>query len=152
MRQGDQSSLGSDMAHETLAGEVALRIKLGCWQRQVVVGHRDVFGRRAEFDDFGAGRTFEDAVADLRRLQDAIAGIHDKRVALTFIDHPHPALAAEDGLKPELVEVDVVRHRSTIEDAEVRGDEGAAMALRQQITVAHTGATHTPLRVGGGAC
>ena len=113
-----------------------------------MVGNGDVLGGAANLHHLGAGRAFQHPVTNHGRLQHAVTGVHEEGFALAFIDHPDPALAAKNHLKPDLVEMHIVRHQPALQDADVRCNEGAAMALGQQVAVAQTGAPNTP----GGLC
>jgi DNA-binding transcriptional LysR family regulator len=95
-----------------------------------MVGQRDVLGRAGQLHHLGARQALQRAMADQRRLQHAVAGVHLEGLALPFVDHAHPALAAEDDLKAH--------------HADVRGDEGAAVPRGQQVAVAQAGPSHAP--------
>src|SRR5215472_7200735 len=87
-------------------------------------------------------------MADSRRLENAIAGVHYERRTLVFIDHLHPSRSAENHLKPHAVIVHVIRHRTAVRDANVRSDEAAAEAAGDQVAILHGRAPCSP---GAGA-
>ena len=95
--------------------------------------------RRADLDHLEAGRRFEHTVADLRRLQDAVAGEHHERLPLVLVDETHPARLHEDHLEADLVEVHVVGDGTTIRDRDVRRHEGATPTVGEQVPVPHAG-------------
>ena len=53
-----------------------------------------VLGRARDFHDFHCVGTFEYAVSDMRRLQNAVARMHDEWIALILIYHADPAPVA----------------------------------------------------------
>ena len=107
---------------------------------------RLVLGRRGDLHHLEPGRRLQYPVADLGRLQHAVALPQRERRALVLVDHPHPAPVAEDHLEPDPMEVHVVRDGAAVRDGDVRGDEAAALAIGQQIAVAHAGTAHHPRR------
>ena len=76
-------------------------------------------------------------MADLRRLQHAVAGDHHERIALVFVDEPDPARLDEDDLEADLVEVHVVGDGTALGDGDVRGDVGTAPTVGEQVAVSH---------------
>ena len=55
-------------------------------------------------------------MADPRRLQHAVAGVHHERLTLVLVDHADPALVTIDELELDRVVVDVVGHRPAVGD------------------------------------
>ena len=96
------------MTNESLAAEVTVGANLACRQCDQVLPPGFVLGGAADFDDFEARRGLQNPMADGRRLQDAIPGLHDEGRALVFVDHPHPTAAAIDELESDMVVVHVV--------------------------------------------
>ena len=76
--------------------------------------------------DEDAVRGFEHAVANLGRLNEAVAGGKPDRPALVLVDHIDPAAVAEDELEADRVVMDHVRHRAAVGDADVTRDDRAA--------------------------
>ena len=72
-------------------------------------------------------------MADLGRLEHAVAGLEDEGLALVLVDHPDPAPVAVDELEADAVVVDVVRHRAAVGDRDVGGDEAATLAIGQEV-------------------
>src|SRR3954469_5530294 len=99
----------------------------------------------ADLDDLEAGRGFENAVTDLRRLQDAVTGVHHERRALIFIDHPHPSGFAEDHLEAHTVVVHIIRYLAARWDLDMRGDKAPTQPARDEVAVIHSGAAGVPL-------
>jgi len=133
------------MPDEALPGEAALRQQMGRGKLHDMVGDGLVNGRAADLDHLEPRRSFEHPVADLRRLQHAIAGLEQEGLPLVLIDEARPALAAIDHLEADLVEMDIVGDRPAVGDADMRGDEAPAEAARDQIAILHAGA---PLATG----
>ena len=90
-------------------------------------------------------------MADQRRLEHAVAGVHDERLALVLVDHLHPPAHAVDHLEADPVEVHVVGDRSAVGDADVRRDEPSTLATRVEVAVLHPRAPDVPLVVVGRA-
>src|ERR1700690_2204293 len=103
-----------------------------------------VFGGRAYFDDLETGRGFEDAMANARRLQHAVAFAHDERRSLILIDNAHPAAPAIDHLKTDAVIMHVIVHRTAVGDADLRGDDAPAEAAGNEIAILHARAACDP--------
>jgi len=140
--------LPGDVAQKALATEIAPGIDAQVGQLQRMVGHGDVFSRCADLHHFGASRAAQHAMANPGRLQHTVISLHHERFTLVLVDHAHPAFAAEDGLKAELVEVQAVRHRPAVQHPDMRCDECAAVAFLNQVAVAQPGATHAPMVAG----
>ena len=113
----------------------------------LMVDGRDVFGGHANLDDLQVLGRFEHAVADLRRLDDAVAGSQDERRTLILVDQPDPAAVAEDQLKADRVVMDHVGHGSGVGDADVRRDDAAAQPPGIEIAIAHARPADHPRRV-----
>ena len=135
---------------ERLAVEGPLGTELGRRQREVVVDVGGMLGRARHLDHLQPGRALQHTVADAARLQHAVASLQDERLALVLVDDAHPTPAAVDDLEADAVVVDVVRHRSGVGDRDVRGDEPASLAPREQVPVVHRGPSDTAgVAVGG---
>ena len=134
------------VTQEALSGEVPLRIGRRRGELELVIDERRVLGGTRELDDLEARARLEHAVADARRLQHAVAGGELERFALALVHDAHPAAAAVDPLEAHAVPVHVVGHGPAVGDQDVRRDEAAALAARNQVAVAHPGA---PARPGG---
>ena len=53
-------------------------------------------------------------MADVRRLQDQVAGFHHERLALIFVDDAHPAAPDGDDLQGDAVKVDPIGDRPAV--------------------------------------
>jgi hypothetical protein len=131
---------------EALSVEEPIRSRDRRGQLEGGVGQRLVVGRTADLDHLRARRALEDAMADPRRLQDRVAGLQHERPPLVLVDDAEPSPAAVDHLEPDAVEVNVVRHRAAIGNGDVRGDEAAALPIRNQVSIAHSRPSHPPRR------
>ena len=98
----------------------------------------------ADFDHLEAVRGFQHPVTNFRRLQHAIARVQQEGIALILIDQAHPAGHAIDHLEADLVEMDVIGHRSALADADLGGDETPAEPARDQVAILHAGAAEAP--------
>ena len=79
-------------------------------------------------------------------LGDAITSVQPDHVALVFIEDINPASIAEDQLKTNGVIMNHVRHRATVRNSYMTGNDGAAKAAGDQVTIMHAGATNDPRR------
>jgi hypothetical protein len=70
--------------------------------------------------------------------------MHHERRSLFIIDHTYPALITVNHLKAYFVKMDVIRDRTTLRNADVRGDEASTLSIRNQVTVIHSGTTDFP--------
>jgi hypothetical protein len=131
--------------HETVpvGAEAARNIEGAGRQRGVGICPRLVFSRATDLDHHHVVGCFEHTMADGRRLQEAVALVHQHWFALILIGDAHPAAMAIDHLKAHVVEVHVVVHRSAVLDQNVRGDEAPAEAAWDQVAVTQAGAALT---------
>mmetsp|Transcript_27159 Transcript_27159/g.64521 ORF Transcript_27159/g.64521 Transcript_27159/m.64521 type:complete len:215 (+) Transcript_27159:338-982(+) len=129
------------MVHEPLATKHTGWIKLACWKGDGVLPEGVVQGGTTHFDHLKSVSALQHTVADLGRLEHAVAGFHDDGFTLVLINDTNPSLAAEDELEPHVVEMHVIWHRSTLGNADVRRDEPTAQARRDQIAVEHASAS-----------
>ena len=81
-------------------------------------------------------------MADLGRLQHAVTREHPEGFTLVFVDDIHPPFGDEDHLETDPMEVDPVRHVTAVIDPDVTRDEPSSPAIRQEVPILHTGATH----------
>ena len=65
-------------------------------------------------------------MANLGWLNKAITRPEGDGWALILVDHPDPALVAEDQLEPDRMVVDLVRDGARIGNPDVRGEESIA--------------------------
>ena len=72
-------------------------------------------------------------MADGRRLEDEITGIHDEGCSLALVGEAHPAGDAVDALKVHKVEVRIVGHRATSWDANGRRDQRSATTAHRAV-------------------
>ena len=121
-----------------------LRREFWGWQFKHMVGQGDVLRWRGDLNHLGARRTLEHPVPNQGRLQHTIARVHVEGLALPFVNHAHPAFAAKNCLKTNLVEVHIICHRPALEHPDMGRDESAAMALGQEVTVKQSGPAHLP--------
>src|SRR4029079_4123245 len=73
-----------------------------------------------------------------------VAGLEHERWALVLVDDTDPASVAVDHLEADVVEVHIVGDRTAAGDLDMRGDESAALAKREQVAVAHARAPFAP--------
>jgi len=142
--RGPPGRRGGDVADELLRLVQPLRQAATGGQRHLGVAVGLVDGGAAELHHLGAGRRFEHPVADLGRLQHAVAGVQDEGLALVLVDQPDPARLAEDHLEPDPVVVHVVRHRPAGRKQDVGGHEAPVQTRGDQVAVEHAGAADAP--------
>jgi hypothetical protein len=100
--------LGSDVPEKLLPTEQPPPV-LWVGQGKTVVRESLVKGRRSNLDNFKAGRTFEHAVADFRRLKHEVPFVHHERIALVLIDDADPKAALAE------IEQDAAEYRRIAE-------------------------------------
>lgn len=130
-------SLGRLVKDETLAGERAVAFERGSGKQQRMIRKRFVIGRARHFDDLETAATLQDPMTDLRRLQNAVSYLHDEGFALIFVDQARPSPETIDQLESNPVEVDVVGNGPILRDLDVGRDEASALAIRNEIAIAH---------------
>jgi len=130
-----------------LTSEAAIVVDFGTRQLHIMIDLRFVFRGATHFDHLHVVRTFENAVAYMGWLQNAISGLKDERGTLIFVNYAYPAAVAVDHLEFDIMVVHVIRHRPTVRDANVRRNESATPAIRNQIAVLHAGPPGLPFAV-----
>ena len=105
-------SLRCDVMEEALTGERSPRVS-AIGEFEPMFRESRVNRGRSDLDNLKASRTLQHLVPDLWRLQYEIAFIHDERLALVLIDHPHPAAPDIDHLKPDSMKMHPVCDGST---------------------------------------
>jgi hypothetical protein len=103
-----------------------------------------MLGRPGYLYNFHSIRTLENAVSNVRRLQNTIAGLHYDRLTLVFINNAHPAFVTIDHLKFNVMVMHVVRHRAAVLNAYMRCDVFSAKSVRYQVPVLHARTSCTP--------
>src|SRR5437016_912262 len=83
-------------------------------------------------------------MADLWRLQNAVAGVHHQRRTLVFVNHPDPARLAKDHLEADSVIVHVIWHLTTLGNTNVGSDKPPAQAAGDEVAILHAGAASAP--------
>ena len=136
---------GGVVAYKALPAEVALAVDDIRRKRHLVIRERLVLRRAPDLDDLEPVRALEHSVPNSRRLQHAIARTHDELRTLVFVHETDPTFVVVDHLKADLVEVNVVRHRTAFRNLDVRSDEAPAQTTGDEIAVAHSGAPDAPL-------
>src|SRR5262249_53776521 len=81
-------------------------------------------------------------MANLRRLQNAIARLEREGRPLVFVNQARPARFTVDHLKERLVVMNIILSLAAVGDANVRGDETPAEPARNQIAVLHARPTY----------
>ena len=114
-----------------------------------MIDQRFVLRRATHFYHLHVVRAFENTVAYMRWLQYTIPCLQDKRGTLLFVNHSYPASVAVDHLKLDIMVVHIVRHRPTVRYSDVRGNESATAATRDQVTVLHAGPPGLPVTIIG---
>jgi hypothetical protein len=111
-------SRGSDMAEETLPAEDPSGIApVGKLELMVRVAR--VNGRSADLDHFEAGGAFENAVANLGRLDHQVPLAHHERLAGVLVDKANPPAPDVNDLQRDAMIVDPVGNRSAFGDRDV---------------------------------
>ncbi len=137
------------MAYELLPLEEAIAVGFGSRQLHIMIGPRFVFRRATHFYDLRVVRTLEHTVTYMRWLQYAIAGFQYERRTLIFVHYPYPASVTVNHLKIDSMVMHVVRHRTTVRNADVRRNESATAAIGNQVTVLHAGPPGPPFVIIG---
>src|SRR5437660_46048 len=114
------------MPHKSLACPFTRWVRFVIRQPQIVVSPGLVHRWTADLDDLETRRSFQHTMADFRRLQDAVAGVHNEWRALIFVDHTHPSGLAEDHLESDAVVMHVVGHLAAFRNPDMRSHEASA--------------------------
>ena len=80
-------------------------------------------------------------MADLGRLQHAVAGHHPERLPLILVDDLDPSGGDEDHLEANPVEMHPIGNIATLLDPNVARDEPPTPPVGKQIAVLHPGAS-----------
>ena len=120
---------------ENLSAEISVGVEERGGQFHLVIHGGDVLGGYADFNHLEVLGRLENAVPNLRRLNDAIARLQDERRPLILVHQPDPTVVAEDQLKAHRVVVDHIRHGPGVRDANVRRDNAAAEPAGNQIPI-----------------
>jgi hypothetical protein len=118
------------VTYETLATEVAIFVDFDGRQLHIMLDLCFVFCRATHFYHLHVVRTFENTVAYVGWLQNAISGLQDKWRTLVFVNDSYPASVAVNHLKFDIMVVHIVWHPPAVRDADVRRDKSAALAIR----------------------
>ena len=97
---------------EALTTEVTLAVDRCRRQRQLVFDERWMLGRGRHLDHLERVVAGQDAMTDVRWLEDDVAFFHPERIALILIDDLNPPVPDEDDLEGNVVVVHVVGNRS----------------------------------------
>lgn len=92
-------------------------------------------GGQRDLNDLGIGLAFENAMADLGRLNNQIARLEPEGFALVLINYLYPALRAIDQLQFDLVVVNVVGYLAVKRKPYARYDETRAVTFRREVGV-----------------
>src|SRR5262249_10794747 len=103
----------------------------------------------SDLNDLKASGGFQHAMANLRRLQNAITSLEREGRTLVFVNHKRPAYFTVNHLKERLLVMHIVRRLSAVEDANVRGYKTSAEPPRNQLAVSHIRPPHIPRVVCG---
>ena len=109
---------------------------------------RLVVGGHCYLDDLAAGFALENPVTDLRRLDDPIARLKPKRLALVFVHHLYSAFDTADHLELDLVVMNVVGNLAVEGKTNARNRKLAIEIVTSQIAIQHAGAAHGPIGLG----
>ena len=130
-------SLRSGMMKEALTGKRPPSIP-AVGKFEAMFRESRVNSRRSDLDNLKASRTLQHLMPDLWRLKDEIAFIHDERLALVLVDHPHPAAPDIDHLKLDSMIMHPVRYGSALRNENVRSDVTPPEPARDQVPVEHS--------------
>ena len=132
--------------NKPLTVPLAVRAVMGRRQVHLVVDDRHMVGGHADLDHLQHIGGVEDAVADLGRLDYAVARRQPELRPLILVNQIDPAGMTEYQLKADLVKMHHVRHRSALRNADMGGDEGAAQTPRREVAIMHTRPPDDPWR------
>lgn len=132
-------SFRSKMMKEALASEHPLRIP-AVGKFEPMFSKSGVKGRRTDLYDLETRRTLQHLMPDFRRLQYDIAFVHYERLALVFVDNPHPATPNIDHLQRDPVKMHPVCDRSALRNGDMRSDVAATEPTRDKVAIEHPGA------------
>src|SRR5262249_51230001 len=136
--------LARAMERKTLAAEEPFWQNLARGKPHLVIGPGFILRRTSDLDDLEAGRGFQHAMANLRRLQQTIACLKREWRPLVFVNHSRPACFTVNHLKERLVVMNIIRRLAAVGDANVRGDKTPAEPAWNQIAVLHARPPHIP--------
>ena len=108
-----------------------------------------MISRHPDFDHLDAVAGQQHPVADFRRLNETVARRQPDRAALIFVNHIHPALVAINQLKPDLVKMHHIGHRTPVRNTDMRGNDRPAKPRGDQVAVLHPRPPDNPGRLIG---